>query len=843
MSEAPVQRVLEALEAMGFATRRSGAGWAARCPAHGDRKPSLSVNEGGGGLALLYCHRGCTPEHIVQALGLTMRDLFPEGNGAKPRETRYAVRDAAGSLIATKVRLDLAEGKQMWWERDGRKSLGGLPLKDLPLYGAHLVADWPRDTVIVVTEGEKACDALLSRGIPALGTVTGASGCPGREALEVLRDRDVVLWPDYDAAGSAHMRSVDTALDGIAATVRWIEWGSADGDDAADFPGSNDELRKVVDAAAAPPGTARERQQRRQQTSPPPIDEMKTAGWEVPVPLDEQSVPGFPLDVFAPWLREWVLAEAVATQTPIDLAGMLALSVLSTACAGKLRVRVRPGFEDGLNTFVVVVLPVANRKSAVFRDATRPVIEFERHECERQRDEIGQMAQRKRVLEARLEWLEKQAAKAVDDAEQTVARGDANSVRRELAGVHVPAEPRLVIDDCTPEKLTMMMAEQYGRMAQLSPEGDVFEMMAGRYQGSPNFAVYLKGHAGDMLRVDRAGRPPDFVERPALTLGLTVQPNVIQGLMARSDFRGRGLVGRFLFSVPNSPLGSRLVAAPPVPEEVASLYRQGVAALLALPFGTDSEGNKAANILRFDVDADRVLARFEQELEPRLGKYGDLGWMNDWAGKLPGQVARASALLHSADAAGLIAMPWEIPVSGDCVERAVRLGKYLIGHAQAAYGSMGADLDIGGAEHLLGWIKRTQPATFTKRDAHQRNKGRFPRAEDLGAPLRLLEEHRYIRSVEDETSERRSGRPASPIFKVNPLILDAGAAPHIAQNAQIPQAAPSSEDSEDCVDGPSDVSGASWVMPVRDDVRGTHGRNAPSTWASEHGRRRGAGDA
>src|SRR5262249_31937590 len=160
---------------------------------------------------------------------------------------------------------------------------------------------------------------------PALGTVTGASSCPSRKALRVLRDRDVVLWPDHDAPGAVHMRSVAAALHGIAATVRWIEWGSADGDDAADFPGSNDALRGLVEAAVAPPipatGGSREKQQHRQLGSALLVDDVRPAGWETPVSLDEQSVPEFPVDVLPPWLREWVLSEAVATQTPIDLAG------------------------------------------------------------------------------------------------------------------------------------------------------------------------------------------------------------------------------------------------------------------------------------------------------------------------------------------------------------------------------------------------------------------------------------------------------------------------------------------------------------------------------------------
>jgi hypothetical protein len=80
----------------------------------------------------------------------------------------------------------------------------------------------------------------------------------------------------------------------------------------------------------------------------------------------------------------------------------------------------------------------------------------------------------------------------------------------------VPPLPRWLVDDATPEALAGLLAT-YGRIALLSPEGDVFDQMAGRYnqQVGPNLGVYLKGHAGDLLRVDRRGRPPEYVERPS----------------------------------------------------------------------------------------------------------------------------------------------------------------------------------------------------------------------------------------------------------------------------------------------------------------------------------------
>jgi hypothetical protein len=70
----PVQAVLDRLSDV----RKSGSGWSARCPAHEDRRASLSVGEGNDGRALLKCHAGCDTSAILAAVGLELRDLFPE---------------------------------------------------------------------------------------------------------------------------------------------------------------------------------------------------------------------------------------------------------------------------------------------------------------------------------------------------------------------------------------------------------------------------------------------------------------------------------------------------------------------------------------------------------------------------------------------------------------------------------------------------------------------------------------------------------------------------------------------------------------------------------------------
>src|SRR4051812_42542391 len=107
----PLGRVLAELEARGAAPRRSGEGWSARCPAHDDHDPSLSVSEGRDGRALLRCAAGCEWKAVTAALGLVPAELFPlrdGGNGRPQRRivAKYDYRDAAGELLYQAVRFE-----------------------------------------------------------------------------------------------------------------------------------------------------------------------------------------------------------------------------------------------------------------------------------------------------------------------------------------------------------------------------------------------------------------------------------------------------------------------------------------------------------------------------------------------------------------------------------------------------------------------------------------------------------------------------------------------------------------------------------------------------------------
>lgn len=95
---------------------RNGS-WSARCPAHADRSPSLSVKSLDDGRILLHCFGGCGTDAVLGALGLAMTDLFPKRLGDfAPRRGAFTASDALRGLsyessIVALAAADLGEGR------------------------------------------------------------------------------------------------------------------------------------------------------------------------------------------------------------------------------------------------------------------------------------------------------------------------------------------------------------------------------------------------------------------------------------------------------------------------------------------------------------------------------------------------------------------------------------------------------------------------------------------------------------------------------------------------------------------------------------------------------------
>src|SRR5262245_52862239 len=85
--------------------RPRGVGrWSARCPAHADRSPSLSIREAGTRI-LVRCFAGCESSQITAAIGLTMADLFTDTKTRPTRRPTYPSPRIDLDLIAFKFEL------------------------------------------------------------------------------------------------------------------------------------------------------------------------------------------------------------------------------------------------------------------------------------------------------------------------------------------------------------------------------------------------------------------------------------------------------------------------------------------------------------------------------------------------------------------------------------------------------------------------------------------------------------------------------------------------------------------------------------------------------------------
>ena len=179
----PVERVLAVLEARDCRPRRSGSGWEARCPAHDDRRASLSVGEGDDGRVLLRCHAAdrCDIRAIAEALGLRLRELFVPSkeqqtsvNGRRHVVATYQYVDVAGNLLFEVVRYSpkgFAQrrpdggGEWIWKLGDTRRVLYRLP---------RVVSAIANGETIFVVEGEKKVEALEAVGLVSTTCPMGA---------------------------------------------------------------------------------------------------------------------------------------------------------------------------------------------------------------------------------------------------------------------------------------------------------------------------------------------------------------------------------------------------------------------------------------------------------------------------------------------------------------------------------------------------------------------------------------------------------------------------------------------------------------------------------------------
>lgn len=471
--------------------------------------------------------------------------------------------------------------------------------------------------------------------------------------------------------------------------------------------------------------------------------------WESPIPFDSVDLPKFPVYCLPADIKDYVAAIAEATQTPVDMAGVASLTAMSVCVQGKYKIKAKADWIEPLNLYSVVVANPGERKSAIMSLITKYIEDYEREKNKEIESEVNQNRLEKRLLQKEIDKLIENAAK-----DPTKYKSKLKEKQDELTNF-VDVKPlRLLADDASAEALTSLLAANNGKMAVISSEGGIFEILNGRYSQSVNIDTFLKAHDGDLIIIDRKGRETEYIKNPCLTVLLSVQPQVLNGLVSNEVFRGRGLTARFLYCIPESIIGDRIYDTEAIPDEYKTQYKNLCYSLLKIP------QEEKAKLLYLSDEAKKVFADFFYELEPR--HRNDLENMADFSGKLHGTTLRIAGILHLAS--NNLA---ETLISRETMLNAIELGYYFLEHARAAYQLMGADEQLYDAKYLLKRIESMEQTEISKRDLFQICKGKFKKIDAMESAIQILIEMEYIREIDISTGER--GRPSKKII-VNPML-------------------------------------------------------------------------
>lgn len=778
---AAIDKVIAALDARGCRPKRTREGWSARCPAHEDRSPSLSVSEGDDGRCLVKCFAGCAHDAVVRALGLVESDLFADEPAGRRRSSRSPQRTTKTTSPAVKARnaappkvhptwekaLDPKMGRpsRVWeyddakarlvgivarYDRDGGKTFrqaaavpGGWIAQAMPEPRPifNLPAVIASDGVIVVVEGEKCADAVNGLGLVAT-TSPGGSKAPVKADWSPLAGRQVVILPDHDEPGAAYAADVvQLATDAGAADVRVVRlsdhWPACPkGGDVADWIESFGDAAEPADVRAALEAIiAKAESLALESIDAEPDDDL---AW-VPFPTSELPEP----------ISSFVREGAAAIGADESMIALPMLALLAGAIGNTRRLRIKPQWSVPPVLWTCIVSESGSGKSPSLRLASGFIGDaqtkaFLAHEAA--------MADYERRLRDYEIELKRCAAKGGDAPEKP----------------EKPAARRFVVSDTTIEALVPILQHNPRGVTVLVDELASWYTSMDAYRAGGRGAVdrpkWLSMFDAGPVTVDRKTSGTAHVPSAAVSVTGGVQPSILRGLLT-PDAVTSGLVSRFMFAMPPR---RRMRWSE---ESVSFVTMTAVGDLFSLLLdglsdtGLREDGPKELDL---DLDAKAEFSRFAEDVYARQETAS--GATAAMLSKLTATAGRLALVIHLVRQAGKELAGDRVDV--DSVRRGIAIAEWAGREQERIYSLLlhdrGVDQVADDASRLLRWLE-ARGGSASMRDVH-RGLARFQDEERADAAVaRLVAEGRAVR----ETAAT-AGRPARVVRLVGAAVAAAG---------------------------------------------------------------------
>jgi len=753
MNVTSAEKLLEKLSGV----KACGNGWSALCPAHEDRRPSLSVNEGDDGRVLVKCHAGCTASDVCAAVGLSLADIMPaQGRGGlpviststpptstEPAETRrkqglrrrsprqyenaeqavaalvrtmgrfdhrWNYHNAAGELTGVVLRWDCDNGKQIRpvSRREGASGkhwvTAGM-LDPRPLYRLPELLQLPASELVFICEGEKAADAACQLGLLATTSAHGAQS-PQKTDWSPLAGRQCVLLPDNDDAGDKYAGAVATVLNGLSppATVKSVELpGLPPGGDMADW------LESRPDASV---------QQLRSEVLS--LTEQEANVTQTSQGDETLHVRQFPVYALPEPLSSFIADAAVAIGCDASYLALPLLTAVASAIGNTRRIQLKRGWSAPPIIWTAIVGESGTAKTPAFKLALKPFRRrqqkaFEEHAASMKEYEVTQACYEKEHAQ----WKRSKKGGGLPPVKPDMPHASRNIV----ADTTVEALAPLLLQN--PRGLLLACDELAGWLGS-------FDRYAGGKGGDSSH--WLSMYNGEPITVDRkTGFPPTiYVPEAAVCVTGGIQPGILKRALG-AEHRESGLAARLLLTCPPR-IAKRWTDAdidPQAERQLAGIVDK----LYALQSATDEEGQPQAIVLPMTAPARTAWITFyNHHAAEQVALAGDLSAA--WS-KLEETAARLALLVHCIrQASGDESLQNASAVDEASVRNAIEMTEWFKHEARRVYSQLAESDEQRSQRQLMEWINR-KGGKITARQLQQGNR-RYTKAQAAEAALNDL---------------------------------------------------------------------------------------------------------
>ena len=502
--------------------------------------------------------------------------------------------------------------------------------------------------------------------------------------------------------------------------------------------------------------------------------------WEEVQPLEQAKAEPFPISDMLPdnchEFEQYIEEVSAAYQVHPEMVLMPAISAMSLALCGAVKLRVLENWEEDAPLWSIVIAEASERKSPVLKEVMGPIYQYFENFGNTHKREISALARRKRGLDAALEKAERDHDKCLTKGEGDIdAVKTINEIEDQIDAMPpIIQMPNLVQNDITPEALVKQIQANGEVCGVISAEADPIEVALGLYSDKPNFTIYLKGYSVERYTSNRVGGGETVIEQPRVVLSVMMQRDPMLKLAENRQARKRGFIARTLFAVPQSKVGARDIDTVPISLDAKGWWRFTIDRVLTLPHrlrlyesidGVTVHSDDPAELTLTD-GAKELLWMAREQNERELAPGGDHDDDTGWGGKLIGNICRVAMVLHFIGGKKITD-----PIDAETMISSIAWIKPLTEHYYCAQGEVG---DLG--------VDKVVRATLVKMRDHGVQDGvrlndlynivrtkAMPKAEQWQPIWDRME---YLHLIRVTKVKGKSGPPRK-IVKLNPNIWGA----------------------------------------------------------------------